>query len=66
MSISKTGCAQCKKKTLMVIKCKCNKTVCFSCRYPEDHSCSFDYKAEGEILLKKQNPVVVSSKIDKI
>ena len=66
MSTSKNGCAKCKRKSLMNVKCKCEKTFCFGCRYPEDHDCSFDYKNEGRINIQKLNPVIQSEKINKI
>ena len=40
--------------------------VCFTCRHPEDHKCTFDYQKEGKEKLTKDNPVVVSEKIDKL
>lgn len=66
MNASKSGCATCKKKTLLIAKCKCDKTVCLSCRAPEDHSCSFDYKSEFQVKLTKENPLVTNEKIAKI
>lgn len=66
MSSSKTGCAKCKRKSLMNVKCKCNKTFCFGCRQPEDHECSFDFKVEYQEKLKKDNPVIESEKLTKI
>jgi hypothetical protein len=48
------------------VKCKCEKTLCFGCRFPEDHKCEFDYKKENAEVLKKQNTLVVSSKTEKI
>jgi len=66
MNASKSGCANCKKRTLLTLKCKCDKTVCLSCRAPEDHSCSFDYKAEFKVKLTKDNPLIVNEKVVKI
>jgi len=40
--------------------------VCIKCRYPEDHRCTFNYKKEGNEKITKENPVVVSEKIDKL
>lgn len=66
MNASKSGCAKCKRKSLMNVKCKCEKVFCFGCMHPEDHNCSFDYKAEFQEKLRKDNPVIVSEKLAKI
>jgi hypothetical protein len=66
MNASRSGCANCKKKTLLIAKCRCDKTVCLSCRAPEDHKCSFDHKAEFKLKLDKENPLIVNEKIAKI
>ena len=66
MNTSKSGCAHCKRKTLNNTVCKCEKVVCLTCRQPEVHSCSFDYKAEFQQKLIKENPVIVTEKLTKI
>lgn len=66
MNTSKPGCAMCKRKSLMNVKCKCDKTFCFDCRAPEDHECTFDYRAEFQEKLKKENPVVIPRKLAKL
>lgn len=66
MTIVKNGCQSCRRKTIMTLTCKCNMVVCFSCRHPEDHKCTFDYQKEGKEKLTKDNPVVVASKIEKV
>lgn len=66
MSTARPGCQHCKRKTLMKITCKCSKVVCFNCRYPEIHDCKFDYQKEAKECLTKNNPIVVSEKLDKI
>jgi hypothetical protein len=66
MNTIRTGCQQCRRKTTFNVKCKCEKTLCFGCRFPEDHTCTFDYKKENAEVLKKQNALVVSSKTEKI
>lgn len=60
------GCQSCRKKTIMKITCKCQLVVCFNCRYPDKHNCTFDYKEEGRNLLEKNNPVVISEKLEKV
>lgn len=48
-------CAQCKKKLgVLEYKCKCDKIFCITHLHAESHSCTFNYKEEGEALLKKQ------------
>lgn len=50
----KKRCDQCKKKLgIMEYTCKCNKLFCISHLPAQEHSCTFNYKAEAEILLTK-------------
>jgi len=59
--------SDCKKKLLLSDPtCKCKERYCMSHRMPEDHGCSFDYKAAGKALLEKSNPKVDSVKFDRI
>uniref|UniRef100_A0A8D8TTK9 AN1-type zinc finger protein 4 n=1 Tax=Cacopsylla melanoneura TaxID=428564 RepID=A0A8D8TTK9_9HEMI len=46
--------------------CRCRKQFCPKHRYPEEHACTFDYKALGRKQLEDNNPLVVAPKIDKI
>ena len=46
--------------------CKCELVVCFNCRYPDKHNCTFDYKEEARKQLEKNNPIVVSEKLEKV
>ena len=39
--------------------------LCISCRYPDKHDCTFDYKNDIE-KLTKENPKITSEKINKI
>lgn len=67
--ISKKRCAAegCKKKlTLTDMTCKCELRFCSKHRYPEEHSCIFDFKAEGLQILKKQSYKVVGDKFEKL
>jgi hypothetical protein len=62
-------CEYCKKKKVGIINfpCKCEyKNLCMKCRLPSDHNCQFDYKQEWKEELKKQMPVIVADKINKI
>lgn len=66
---SSTRCATCRKKTgLMSFKCKCDEGLdfCIKHRYPEDHSCSYDFRSIEKENLVKKNPVVNPIKLEKI
>lgn len=59
--------SDCKKKLLLSDPtCKCNARYCMAHRHPEDHTCSYDYKAAGKALLTAANPKVDGSKFEKI
>jgi hypothetical protein len=50
-----TRCEQCKKKLgISEYKCKCGKLFCISHLHAEEHNCTYNYKQEGQDLLKKQ------------
>ena len=63
------GCEQCKRRQRLLIPCTlCKKNLCTNCLHLEVHSCP-------QIELKKQlerkklnhaNPVVITSKLEKI
>ena len=59
-------CSKCKKKTMILFTCKCEKTFCVRCKYPEEHNCTFDYKKYAKDILKINNPKIINDKIDKI
>lgn len=63
-------CEACKIKKisgLFSFSCKCEyKILCANCRYPENHSCKFDFKKESMNELIKQNPKIESIKLIKI
>lgn len=47
-------CSQCNKKLgLIDYTCKCEKRFCISHLQPQEHACTFNYKAEADLLLKK-------------
>ena len=62
------GSGECKKKLLLSdFACtKCSVRHCGAHRLPEEHACAHDFRKEGQILLAKQNPRVVNSKLDQI
>ncbi|KAJ9188688.1 hypothetical protein P3X46_000059 [Hevea brasiliensis] len=60
-------CLTCRKRVgLTGFKCRCGMVFCGSHRYPEQHGCSFDFKAMGKEQIAKANPVVKAEKLDKI
>ena len=59
-------CSKCNKSTIIVFDCRCGKNFCSRCKFPEDHKCTFDYKAAAKERLKINNPKVINNKIDKI
>ncbi|XAR53496.1 hypothetical protein NMG60_11022073 [Bertholletia excelsa] len=60
-------CATCRRRVgLTGFKCRCGTTFCGSHRYPEQHACTFDFKAVGREEIAKANPVVKAEKLDKI
>lgn len=60
-------CATCRRRVgITGFKCRCGITFCGNHRYPEQHGCTFDYKAMGREAIAKANPVVKAEKLDKI
>jgi len=64
----KPRCFSCAKKLgiATTYQCRCGSQFCASHRYPETHTCTYDYKSEGRKLLEKNNPVVTAPKLPKI
>ena len=62
----RTRCSNCSKKSLILIQCKCFLHTCLTCRSPEAHGCPIDYQELQKEVLKEQNPVVASTKMDKV
>lgn len=57
-------CEQCKKKVgLLGIVCRCGKMTCISHSAAEEHSCTFDYKADG---MKHLSTTMVTVRADRI
>lgn len=57
-------CLCCKKKMgLLGFACRCGGKFCSMHRYPEEHSCPFDYKTTGRVALARENPLVVQDKL---
>jgi len=63
----KNRCASCNKKVgLTGFSCRCGGLFCSLHRYSDKHECSFDYKQMGADEIRKSNPVVIASKVNKI
>ncbi|XP_061102399.1 AN1-type zinc finger protein 6 [Conger conger] len=63
----KNRCFMCRKKVgLTGFDCRCGSVFCGIHRYSDVHSCSFDYRADAAEKIRKENPVVVGEKIQKI
>lgn len=64
MSTGSNRCSKCRRKTLLLSTCKCTKVVCISCRYPQEHECTFDYTEEGKKSIEKNNPQINGTKLE--
>ncbi|KAL7847855.1 hypothetical protein AOLI_G00225730 [Acnodon oligacanthus] len=63
----KNRCFMCRKKVgLTGFDCRCGNLFCGIHRYSDKHSCPYDYKAEAAAKIRKENPVVVADKIQRI
>ncbi|KAM8973953.1 AN1-type zinc finger protein 6-like isoform 1-T1 [Pelodytes ibericus] len=66
-NLKRNRCFMCRKKIgLTGFECRCGNVFCGTHRYSDVHSCSFDYKADAAEKIRKENPVVVGEKIQKI
>ncbi|XP_006870969.1 PREDICTED: AN1-type zinc finger protein 6 isoform X5 [Chrysochloris asiatica] len=63
----KNRCFMCRKKVgLTGFECRCGNIYCGAHRYSDVHNCSYNYKADAAEKIRKENPVVVGEKIQKI
>ncbi|KAJ8944726.1 hypothetical protein NQ318_007939 [Aromia moschata] len=63
----KNRCATCRKKVgLTGFECRCGRLFCAIHRYSDKHDCSFNYREMGAQEIRRNNPVVVGEKIQKI
>lgn len=52
---ARCGHAECKKKLMLSdFECKCGNRYCATHRFPQEHACTFDFKAAGAVTLGKQ------------
>jgi len=60
-------CQLCRKKVgLTGVVCRCGGLFCHLHRYNDAHGCTFNYRQLGAEEIRKNNPVVVGEKIQKI
>ncbi|EGT38828.1 hypothetical protein CAEBREN_08259 [Caenorhabditis brenneri] len=60
-------CHMCKKRVgLTGFTCRCGGLYCGDHRYDQAHNCQFDYKTMEREAIRKNNPVVVSDKVQRI
>ncbi|KAJ7988429.1 hypothetical protein DPEC_G00323460 [Dallia pectoralis] len=65
--LKKNRCFMCRKKVgLTGFDCRCGNLFCGLHRYSDKHNCPYDYKAEAAAKIRKENPVVVADKIQRI
>ncbi|XP_051541317.1 AN1-type zinc finger protein 5-like isoform X2 [Myxocyprinus asiaticus] len=63
----KNRCFMCRKKVgLTGFDCRCGNLFCGLHRYSDKHNCPYDYKAEAAAKIRKENPIVVADKIQRI
>lgn len=63
----KNRCFMCRKKLgLTGFGCRCGQQFCGQHRYSDTHRCPHDYRAEAAEKIRKENPVVVADKIQRI
>ncbi|XP_063989000.1 AN1-type zinc finger protein 6 [Diachasmimorpha longicaudata] len=63
----KNRCALCRKKVgLTGFECRCGGLFCSVHRYSDKHDCKFDYREMGAEEIRRNNPVVVGEKVQKI
>jgi predicted nucleic acid binding AN1-type Zn finger protein len=63
----KNRCVTCRKKVgLTGFECRCGGLFCAIHRYSDKHECTFDYREHGAAEIRRNNPVVVGEKIQKI
>ncbi|XP_011602767.2 AN1-type zinc finger protein 5-like isoform X1 [Takifugu rubripes] len=65
--LKRNRCFMCRKKVgLTGFGCRCGNLFCGIHRYSDKHNCPYDYKTEAADKIRKENPVVVAEKIQRI
>lgn len=61
---NKRRCSHCNKRLgLLYFTCRCGKDMCHAHLAPEEHACTFDFKAAGRDQIRSSNPAVLSEKV---
>ncbi|KAJ4828051.1 Candidapepsin-3 [Turnera subulata] len=67
VQVQPNRCLTCRKRVgLTGFKCRCGMVFCGTHRYPEQHSCGFDFKSLGKQQIAMANPVIKAEKLEKI
>ncbi|XP_067369986.1 AN1-type zinc finger protein 5 isoform X2 [Channa argus] len=63
----KNRCFSCRKKVgLTGFDCRCGNLYCAIHRYSDKHDCPYDYRSAAAARIRKENPIVVAEKIQKL
>ncbi|XP_028783197.1 zinc finger A20 and AN1 domain-containing stress-associated protein 12-like [Neltuma alba] len=64
----KKRCKSCNRKVGVTggFRCRCGDLFCGKHRYPEEHSCTVDYKQIGRQLIQKQNPLCEADRLFRV
>ncbi|XP_034035501.1 AN1-type zinc finger protein 5 [Thalassophryne amazonica] len=63
----KNRCFSCRKKVgLTGFDCRCGNLFCAIHRYSDKHNCPYDYRSAAAARIRKENPVVMAEKIQKL
>lgn len=63
----KNRCFTCRKKVgLTGFDCRCGNLFCAIHRYSDKHNCPYDYRGAAAAQIRKENPIVVAEKIQKL
>ncbi|KAM9474766.1 AN1-type zinc finger protein 5 isoform 1-T3 [Clarias gariepinus] len=66
-SKKKNRCFTCRKKVgLTGFDCRCGNLFCAVHRYSDKHDCPYDYRGAAAAQIRKENPIVVAEKIQKL
>ncbi|XP_047655922.1 AN1-type zinc finger protein 5 isoform X2 [Tachysurus fulvidraco] len=66
-SKKKNRCFSCRKKVgLTGFDCRCGNLFCAVHRYSDKHDCPYDYRGAAAAQIRKENPIVVAEKIQKL
>jgi len=52
-------CEFCRKKSIIIITCKCGLNTCILHKAPEEHLCNFDFKNELVMGIKCLNTKII-------